>query len=58
MFTGFHAKVFQDFFYVLRLSKPKHFMLLISQYLDSKKKNLIFLNLSFQILVKNILSLF
>jgi hypothetical protein len=31
---------------------------LISQYLDSKKKRLIFLNLSFQILGKNILSLF
>ncbi len=58
MFIGFHAKVFQKKFYVLRLSKPKHFMLLISQYLDSKKKRLIFLNLSFQILVKNILSLF
>jgi len=42
MFIGFHAKVLQDFFYVLRLSKPNHFMLLISQYLDSKKKKVNF----------------
>jgi len=27
----------QDFFNILRLSKPNHFMLPISQYLDSKK---------------------